>query len=120
MVSETVEAKGPLYPDYLRESRVQTQLKLYELTRIIAFYDPLEKVEMVGPFEHDDPGHRADPSFPNLLEKATNVLELSPHCGTELQGVQIVRFSAPTKKKKQNQKPLMHTNLVGAFKTGLG
>lgn len=55
---------------------------------------------MVGPFEHDDPGHRADPSFPNLLEKATNVLELSPHCGTELQGVQIVRSSAPTKKKK--------------------
>ncbi|KAJ5394826.1 uncharacterized protein N7487_009129 [Penicillium crustosum] len=73
MVSETVEAKGPLYPDYL------------------PFYDPLEKVEMVGPFEHDDPGHRADPSFPNLLEKATNVLELSPHCGTELQGVQIER-----------------------------
>lgn len=71
---------------------------------------------MVGSFEHDDPGHRADPSFPNLLEKATNVLELSPHCGTELQGVQIVRSSAPTKKK---QKRLMYTNLVGAFKTGL-
>ncbi|KAF4772203.1 hypothetical protein N7455_009110 [Penicillium solitum] len=75
MVSETVEAKGPLYPDYL------------------PFYDPLEKVEMVGSFEHDDPGHRADPSFPNLLEKATNVLELSPHCGTELQGVQISELS---------------------------
>lgn len=55
-----------------------------------AFYDPLEKVEPVGPFEHDDPGHRADPSFPNLLKNASNVVELSPHCGTELQGVQIV------------------------------
>lgn len=57
---------------------------------------------MVGSFEHDDPGHRADPSFPNLLEKASNVLELSPHCGTELQGVQIVRFSAPTKEKTES------------------
>ncbi|KAI2731750.1 hypothetical protein DTO012A8_10237 [Penicillium roqueforti] len=75
MVSETVEEKRPLYPDYL------------------PFYDPLEKVEMVGPFEHDDPGHRADPSFPNLLKKATNVVQLSPHCGTELNGVQISELS---------------------------
>jgi len=64
------------------------------ITPCIAFYDPLEKVEMVGPFEHDDPGHRADPAFPNLLEKATGVVELSPHCGTELEGVQLVRLSA--------------------------
>jgi sulfonate dioxygenase len=64
----------------------------YGTNEKIAFYDPLEKVEMVGQFEHDDPGHRADPSFPNLLDKATNVVELSPHCGTELQGVQIVRI----------------------------
>lgn len=55
-----------------------------------AYYDPLEKVEPVGPFEHIDPGHRADPKLPNLLEGATKVFELSPHCGTEIQGVQIV------------------------------
>jgi sulfonate dioxygenase len=44
----------------------------------------------VGRFEHDDPGHRADPNKPNLLKNATKVFELSPHCGTEIQGVQIV------------------------------
>lgn len=55
-----------------------------------AFYDPLEKVEPVGSFEHEDPGHRANPTFPSLLKNASKVVELSPHCGTELQGVQIV------------------------------
>jgi hypothetical protein len=82
------------------------------VTPIIAFYDPLEKVEMVGPFEHDDPGHRADPSFPNLLEKATNAVELSPYCGTEIQGVQLVRLYAPSFPAKRN---LIKVNLVGAF-----
>lgn len=56
----------------------------------IADYDPNEKVEEVGPFEHDDPGHRADPAMPHLLKAATKVAELSPHCGTELEGVQLV------------------------------
>ncbi|KAF2636340.1 taurine catabolism dioxygenase [Massarina eburnea CBS 473.64] len=59
----------------------------------LAHYDPLEKVEEVGPFEHDDPGHRADPTLPNLLATATNVVELSPHCGSELQGVQLTDLS---------------------------
>lgn len=59
----------------------------------IAHYDPLEKVEPVGSFEHKDPGHNADPSLPNLLHDATKVLELSPHCGTELHGVQISELS---------------------------
>ncbi|KAL1889664.1 hypothetical protein Sste5346_008783 [Sporothrix stenoceras] len=65
----------PLYPDYLPH------------------YDPLESVEMVGPFEHDEPGLRADKSCPNLLKGATQVSELSPHCGTEILGVQISKLS---------------------------
>jgi sulfonate dioxygenase len=65
----------PLYPEYM------------------PFYDPLEKVEDVGEFEHDDPGHRADPSFPNLLSKATKVENLSPHVGTEIEGVQLSQLS---------------------------
>ncbi|KAJ9143863.1 Taurine catabolism dioxygenase TauD/TfdA [Pleurostoma richardsiae] len=65
----------PLYPDYLPH------------------YDPLEKVEPVGPFEHDEPGLRADPALPNLLKGATKVFEVSPHCGTEIQGVQISELS---------------------------
>lgn len=50
----------------------------------------MEKIQPVGPFEHVDPGHRADPNLPNLLKDATKVFELSPHCGTEIHGVQIV------------------------------
>ncbi|KAL2835356.1 alpha-ketoglutarate-dependent taurine dioxygenase [Aspergillus pseudoustus] len=75
-IEATSQACGPRYPEYLPH------------------YDPLEKVVPVGAFEHEDPGHRAEPSFPNLLKDATKVVELSPHCGTELQGVQISDLSS--------------------------
>ncbi|KAH7308438.1 hypothetical protein B0I35DRAFT_491543 [Stachybotrys elegans] len=56
LVTRTKNADGSaLYPDYL------------------PFYDPLEKVEDLGEFEHFDPGHRADPQLPNLLATATKI-----------------------------------------------
>ncbi|KAK5653051.1 hypothetical protein OQA88_9337 [Cercophora sp. LCS_1] len=64
-----------LYPDYL------------------PFYDPLEKVEDIGEFEHFDPGHRADPKLPNLLATATKIVDLSPSVGTEVFGVQLSQLS---------------------------
>lgn len=66
----------PLFPDYM------------------PFYDPLEKVEDIGTFEHKDAGHRADPSFPNLLRDATCVNDLSPHVGTEIEGVSLSKLTA--------------------------
>lgn len=60
------------------------------LTSQKAHYDPLEKVQPVGPFEHHDPGLRANPDMPNLLRPGVETAELSPHCGTEVLGVQIV------------------------------
>ncbi|KAH8895533.1 putative alpha-ketoglutarate-dependent sulfonate dioxygenase [Thozetella sp. PMI_491] len=66
---------SPLYPDYM------------------PFYDPLEKVTDLGNFEHFDPGHRADPALPNLLAGATKVTDLSPHVGTEIEGVQLSELS---------------------------
>ncbi|KAF2642722.1 TauD-domain-containing protein [Massarina eburnea CBS 473.64] len=69
------EDGSPLYPDYM------------------PFYDPLEKVEDIGEFEHFDAGHRADPKLPNLLANATKVADLSPHVGTEIEGVQLSRLS---------------------------
>lgn len=66
---------SPLYPEYM------------------PFYDPLEKVEDLGHFEHFDPGHRADPALPNLLAAATRVVDLSPHVGTEIEGVQLSQLS---------------------------
>lgn len=70
------EDGSALYPDYL------------------PFYDPLEKVDDIGYFEHFDPGHRADPKMPNLLANATRVVELSPHVGTEIEGVQLSRLTS--------------------------
>ncbi|CAI6096256.1 unnamed protein product [Clonostachys chloroleuca] len=69
------EDGSALYPDYL------------------PFYDPLEKVEDLGEFDHFDPGHRADPALPNLLATATKVTDLSPHVGTEIDGVQLSQLS---------------------------
>jgi sulfonate dioxygenase len=62
-------------------------------SRLSAFYDPLEKVEDIGTFEHHDPGHRADPKLPNLFAHATKVVDLSPRCGTEIEGVQLSQLS---------------------------
>lgn len=75
MPAAIAKTSEPLYPRYLPH------------------YDPLEKVEPVGAFEHNDPGHRADPTFPHLLQNATKTFDLSPHCGTELQGVQLSNLS---------------------------
>lgn len=61
----------PLYPDYM------------------PFYNPLEKVEEIGPFEHKDPGLLADPAKPNLLRTATKIVDLAPAVGTEIHGVQL-------------------------------
>jgi sulfonate dioxygenase len=64
-----------LYPDYL------------------PFYDPLEKVDDIGLFDHFDPGQRADPTFPNLVGKASKVINLSPHVGTEIEGIQLSQLT---------------------------
>jgi sulfonate dioxygenase len=64
-----------LYPDYL------------------PMYDPLEKVKDLGPFEHHDPGHRADSKLTHLLGSAERVMQLSPHVGTEIVGVQLSQLS---------------------------
>lgn len=69
------EDGSPLYPEFM------------------PFYDPLEKVEDLGYFEHFDVGQRADPTFPNLLKNATKVAQLNPHIGTEIEGVQLSQLS---------------------------
>lgn len=91
---EAQVSKGlPLYPDYLRKWIFEKALSKPSYPNpFTAHYDPSEKVDMVGPFEFEDPGLRADPKKPNLLAAATKISELSPWCGTELLGVQLVRL----------------------------
>ena len=46
------------------------------------------------PFEHDDPGHRADPTFPNLFKSAHGLQRpVTPAFGTEITGVQLTELS---------------------------
>lgn len=68
----------------------QKKLNLKELAhkgRYTIF--PTTKYPDYEPFEHTDPGHKADPEKKSLLEPATSVRELTPHIGTEIRGVQL-------------------------------
>lgn len=53
----------------------------------------MEKIEGIKPFEHQDPGLLADPTFPNLLSETAETLDLSPHVGTEIRGVQLSQLN---------------------------
>jgi len=42
-----------------------------------------------SPLEHVDPGTRADPKKPHLLNPNTTTRNISPYLGTEISGVQL-------------------------------
>ncbi|KAJ7158131.1 hypothetical protein C8R46DRAFT_1225127 [Mycena filopes] len=67
--------KGPSYPFYYPH------------------FDLTEKWGPIEPFEHTDPGTRADPAKPHLLAPNTITHHLSPYLGTELSGVQISQLT---------------------------
>ncbi|KAG2016268.1 alpha-ketoglutarate-dependent taurine dioxygenase [Coprinopsis cinerea AmutBmut pab1-1] len=52
-----------------------------------------ERLEQHQPFEHVDPGSRADPTLPRLLSPNTKVKHLSPYIGTELSGIQLSQLT---------------------------
>ncbi|KYK57407.1 alpha-ketoglutarate-dependent taurine dioxygenase [Drechmeria coniospora] len=54
-------------------------------------YPPLE------PFEHYEHGRDADPAFPNLLPKGTEVTDLTPFIGSEVKGIQLSSLSDEAK-----------------------
>ncbi|KDQ51378.1 hypothetical protein JAAARDRAFT_41231 [Jaapia argillacea MUCL 33604] len=66
---------GPAYPFYL------------------PYWDVEEKFPKTEVFEVEDPGKRANPAKPNLLNPSTKVNHLSPYIGTEITGVQISQLS---------------------------
>ncbi len=47
----------------------------------------------VPPFEADEPRLRADPTTPEIHEKATEIRNITPRIGTEFCGVQISKLS---------------------------
>ncbi|CAO0799439.1 unnamed protein product [Mucor circinelloides] len=40
-------------------------------------------------FDHQDPGHRADPKKASLYDNAEKIFDLTPHIGTEIHGLQL-------------------------------
>lgn len=40
-------------------------------------------------FDHQDPGHRADPKKASLYDNAEKIFDLTPHIGTEVHGLQL-------------------------------
>ncbi|RXW17375.1 hypothetical protein EST38_g8481 [Candolleomyces aberdarensis] len=66
---------GPSYPAYLPT------------------FDVSEKFPPLELFEHSDPGLRANPAKPNLLNENAKLKHISPYLGTEIRGVQISQLS---------------------------
>lgn len=56
-------------------------------------WNPEQKYPPLEPFEHHDPGHNADTTYPEILGAATSVSDLTPTTGTEIRGVQLSKLS---------------------------
>ncbi|KAL4990929.1 hypothetical protein BDW68DRAFT_174660 [Aspergillus falconensis] len=60
-------------------------------------WDHSEKYPRLQPLTHSDPGLRADPSFPDLLQPGTKIQKLAPTIGSEVTGVQLSSLSSAGK-----------------------
>ncbi|KAM9895092.1 hypothetical protein OXX79_008296 [Metschnikowia pulcherrima] len=58
-------------------------------------WDPSQKYKPLKFFKHEDPGARADPSFPNLFPKDSEhqTKRVTPKLGSEVRGIQISELS---------------------------
>lgn len=58
-------------------------------------WDPNEKYRPLKAFKHEDPGLRADPSFPNLFPKDGDqqIKRVTPKMGTEIRNVQLSQLN---------------------------
>jgi sulfonate dioxygenase len=52
-----------------------------------------QKYPALQPFEHNEHGNDADPSYPDLLQEDTKVTHLTPTIGTEIRGIQLSKLS---------------------------
>ncbi|KAM7189296.1 hypothetical protein V8F20_010204 [Naviculisporaceae sp. PSN 640] len=81
-------------------------------------WDPNEKCPPLEPYEHIDPGHQADTSYPDLfpsssLGSGVQVTHLTPTIGTEVRGVQLTSLSDAGKSQLAH---LVATRKVVAFR----
>ena len=81
-------------------------------------WDPEEKYPPLEPYEHQDPGHKADTSYPDLfpstsIGSGTQVTHLTPTIGTQVRGVQLTSLSDAGKAQLAH---LVATRKVVAFR----
>ncbi|KAG1474174.1 hypothetical protein G6F56_000506 [Rhizopus delemar] len=71
------------------------KLDLQKLAREKGYYpiNPQKEYPELDAFEHNDPGHRADPQKAALLKNATKVFDVTPSIGTEIHGVQLSQLT---------------------------
>ncbi|KAI8141372.1 hypothetical protein BJV82DRAFT_689334 [Fennellomyces sp. T-0311] len=55
------------------------------------YYPPLE------PYEHKDPGLLADPKKESIFKAASKVFDVTPHIGTEVEGIQLSQLTEQQK-----------------------
>ena len=68
-----------------REGAKESQFPEY-----LPSWDPKQKFPRVKFFEHQDPGLRADPSFPNLFpRKGEQIIRITPKLGSVVTGLQL-------------------------------
>ncbi|KAL2839122.1 hypothetical protein BJY01DRAFT_257840 [Aspergillus pseudoustus] len=73
--------------------KVQSQ---YKYARYLPYHTPGLQPPLEE-FTHQDPGRRADSSYPNLLTNGVKAVEITPNIGTELVGIQLSALNATQK-----------------------
>ena len=84
--------QGPSYPRYLPHWDVNEKFPPIEPFGRSPFYCALHRgrgLNYSSPLDHVDPGSRADPKKPHLLNPNVTTHDISPYLGTEISGVQI-------------------------------
>ncbi|CDO96530.1 unnamed protein product [Kluyveromyces dobzhanskii CBS 2104] len=60
-------------------------------------WDPRQKYPPIKFHKYEDPGLRADPNFPNLLNGKATLKPLTPKIGTKITGIQLTQLSDAAK-----------------------
>ena len=67
----------------------RAHLSRYQYPKYLPTWDPATSYPPLEPFQHDEHGKGADPSFPDLLKADAEVTTLTPTTGAEIRGVQL-------------------------------
>lgn len=95
-VSETVTAQSTPVLTLRPQSNAipKEESEKYKYAHLLPSFSS-DKYPPLEPFEHTDPGQRAlsHPDPRSFLKNATNVIEIQPVLGTEIEGLQLTQLT---------------------------